>query len=270
MVQEDIEVVVVDPIFMEDRVVSKPKTQWKSSSVEPEEHEKKSRSGIARKKRSSRRRRAADPAGEVMSDAARRGSDGYQTLTSGSETTKTDQLSCSDDIEDNQNRFQYPAPSKALKARPIGSPRRHRARVPRGVRSMPSQEISDTESIWSQQSFVINTSEGVEDHYRTLGVKEDATTDEIRERFKELILQLHPDRMKVADNNWTPEERQELFAKISFAHNVRAPSFSRNFRSGTLSGCQSELTYCRQRSSTGAHGSTEQEEVRYDTRRFLE
>ena len=54
-----------------------------------------------------------------------------------------------------------------------------------------------------------------EDYYKLLGVKKDASKQEIKKAFKKLSLQYHPDKNK--DN---PEKAKEMFVKIANAYEV--------------------------------------------------
>ena len=54
-----------------------------------------------------------------------------------------------------------------------------------------------------------------EDYYKTLGVKRDASEQEIKKAFKKLAIKYHPDR-----NQDDPESAKEQFTKIANAYEV--------------------------------------------------
>ena len=56
-----------------------------------------------------------------------------------------------------------------------------------------------------------------EDYYRLLGVKRNASKEEIRRAFKKLSLKYHPDKNK---NKKNPEKAKEMFIKIANAYEV--------------------------------------------------
>ena len=65
--------------------------------------------------------------------------------------------------------------------------------------------------------IIISFSKCGEDYYRLLGVKRDASKEEIRRAFKKLSLKYHPDKNK---NKKNPEKAKEMFIKIANAYEV--------------------------------------------------
>ena len=65
--------------------------------------------------------------------------------------------------------------------------------------------------------ILISFSDCGEDYYRLLGVRRDASKEEIRRAFKKLSLKYHPDKNK---NKKNPEKAKEMFIKIANAYEV--------------------------------------------------
>jgi len=65
--------------------------------------------------------------------------------------------------------------------------------------------------------ILISFSNCGEDYYRLLGVRRDASKEEIRRAFKKLSLKYHPDKNK---NKKNPEKAKEMFIKIANAYEV--------------------------------------------------
>lgn len=94
--------------------------------------------------------------------------------------------------------------------------RRPTVRVTYTYRRGKTDSTSDNQEDGDWQPYVDVT---LQEAYRTLGVREYATVDEIRQAYREMALRYHPDRV-AAQGEKAKEEAEKKFREITEARDI--------------------------------------------------
>lgn len=81
-----------------------------------------------------------------------------------------------------------------------------------GIQDMPPQPVADSSGV---KMKALEMPKNIKDAYRILGVKSNATSDEVKEAYKKLAMQYHPDK-----NRHTKDRATENFKAVSESYKL--------------------------------------------------